>query len=1071
MKGFAIEVSNASGTILGTLDLYDLEGIKIEYALSDIREPQKRKVNYTQEFTVPGTRNNNNIFMSLFDNGYSVTKFNPNIKLYAQLTNGNEIFSGSLQLTEIIENKGNYEYKIIIYDKIIDFFSELGEDEMRGTIDLSEYNHLMLSKTIEDSWSNKIYRSGVLTSASNGIGYVYPLEDRGNATFDSAKVPVFQASKMRPAIFLKTYIDKIFAKYGWKYKSEFFNSEYFKKLIIPYSSDKFVAADSNTAFGNILTVGKENAEFWANWFSSSLPNIPLSNTFNDTKYNLNQNSDWKLADMNTEVSDPGNVYNLSNDQFTVAKSGDYEISTGDSYRIQLKYSGTDISGKWYVRFAGSDNKTFFPYIETKIVNLSNNEILASGISTFDIPINYHFNSTSELNYYTPAKLTFKGKLKVGDKIAIYNRAVLTPGAQGKKPWASRRNIFWETPNRPSLQNGLINFYINKKNDKTITFTKANYTSVEVGYGDIVPINNAIPEGIKLKDFLTSLNNLFNLYWEPTENFKELRIEPYESFFAKENNTSLSPIQEWTHKVDRKEDISITPMYELTGNEYLFTYKSDDDWANSKYEIDHQGVFGEKRININTDFIVEQQTISPIFSATPLVTFEYQTPNQSAKLLIPSYTKKDEKGTKSPMNPKPRLLIWGGKIDAPAYKIAEPSGVNTYITSSEISGNGKYAYAGHLNNPIMPTEDINYGVAKEFYNEWTTVTNNNLFNKYWRNWLNAIIDIDAYMLACKVRLTALDIANFNLKNTYQVDGVFYRVNKMTYQPATEIADVELIRLFDYPAFSPAIGLFVNSGLQNLPSQTPVTPTQLTDSKLQYWNWGTEYLTYNDLVPPINYVPESNVDPRIPLQMEPMWVGNNLGTWNVAANTNIPQYTGTPWVEPSIIKPAFPATTADFIPIRSNYNPVLQGNFYKRSDLINLTGFNNSVSEQISGPVTIVGNGNKIMQGADTISVMGSYNTIAPNVVSTVVIGDGNYVTLSNATYNNGIVTKGGISQTRIDIVRGGIDEVQNPFNQLTVANILRGGIDSVKNLGSAIPGIEIVNGNINIENKLFGRTLS
>jgi hypothetical protein len=124
MKGFAIEVSNASGTVLGTLDLYDLEGIKIEYALSDIREPQKRKVNYTQEFTVPGTRNNNNIFMSLFDNGYSVTKFNPNIKLYAQLTNGNEIFSGSLQLTEIIENKGNYEYKIIIYDKIIDFFSD-----------------------------------------------------------------------------------------------------------------------------------------------------------------------------------------------------------------------------------------------------------------------------------------------------------------------------------------------------------------------------------------------------------------------------------------------------------------------------------------------------------------------------------------------------------------------------------------------------------------------------------------------------------------------------------------------------------------------------------------------------------------------------------------------------------------------------------------------------------------------------------------------------------------------------------------------------------------------------------
>lgn len=62
----AINIANVSGSIKGTLDIGDAD-LNMIFQLSDISEPQKRKANYVRKFTIPGTKNNNQLLNGIFE--------------------------------------------------------------------------------------------------------------------------------------------------------------------------------------------------------------------------------------------------------------------------------------------------------------------------------------------------------------------------------------------------------------------------------------------------------------------------------------------------------------------------------------------------------------------------------------------------------------------------------------------------------------------------------------------------------------------------------------------------------------------------------------------------------------------------------------------------------------------------------------------------------------------------------------------------------------------------------------------------------------------------------------------
>jgi len=115
--------------------------------------------------------------------------------------------------------------------------------------------------------------TGIDTSVnpSYGQGYYYPLIDHG--TFSTPQINGSRAKidydyrTFRPALFVKEYIDKMFENAGYTYESNFFNSSYFKKLIIPANIDRLQRKTSDllSAYNNQYEFGYTNFDYTFNY--------------------------------------------------------------------------------------------------------------------------------------------------------------------------------------------------------------------------------------------------------------------------------------------------------------------------------------------------------------------------------------------------------------------------------------------------------------------------------------------------------------------------------------------------------------------------------------------------------------------------------------------------------------------------------------------------------------------------------------------------------------------------------------------------------------------------------------
>ena len=106
----------------------------------------------------------------------------------------------------------------------------------------------------------------------------------------------------------------------------------------------------------------------------------------------------------------------------------------------------------------------------------------------------------------------------------------------------------------------------------------------------------------------------------------------------------------------------------------------------------------------------------------------------------------------------------------------------------------YPYLGHVNDPQRPTYDLNFGQTVGLYYPQTYVTNNNLFNIYWENFINELSDRDSRIMTAEFYLTSYDIAEFKFSDNIFIKDQYFKVNKITnYDPTKEgLVKVELIK---------------------------------------------------------------------------------------------------------------------------------------------------------------------------------------------------------------------------------------------------------------------------------------
>lgn len=663
----------------------------ITFAIDDIKDFSSRNTSFSKTIIMPGSARNNQLFGNIFDiangNFYDSTLPNVNYNFNASKSanaivfqNNIQIFKGVIRLLTIVIDKGSIEYEVAVFGELGGLIYKMGNNKLEN-LDFSAHNLVYSDANIVASWDN-----------APGSGVYFPLIDYGN--YSSAKHD-WQFQTFRPSLYVKEYLDKIFAASGYTFSSSIFTSSRFLNLIVPHNQ-KVLTRSTTDVFDAART--------------SAITVISYGST---------------------------NTANLRFQTYTGT------LFTDDGIKSKFTYTGST------------------PLAITINFSLWNASYKANG------------------NYITG--------------VLMKNGVVIASKIFGNTGGATI-SMYWTLIQATTLNTGdylEINFTVsNSSLDYNVIITACNYnfstaadTLVPVGLGDTISINDSIPKNILQIDFLSSIIKLFNLYvYEDKFTSKLLYIEPFVNFY---DGNPLSG-QDWTNKIDRSQPIRITPMSQLNSRIYKFNFADDSDYYNDLYKKRYNISYGSYLYDSQFEFSNAEESADIIFSGTPLVGY-----GGEAKVYSTIF-KRTGTSTLVEENVDSNIRILQSK------KITGVSSWNILNGVTVLSSHTVYGYAGHLDSPDAPSNDIQFGVPSElFFNLVAGALNVNQFNVYWSPYMSEITDKDSKLLTAYIRLNTKDIQSLDFSKMVYVDGVCFRINKVVDYNATneDTCTVELLKISD------------------------------------------------------------------------------------------------------------------------------------------------------------------------------------------------------------------------------------------------------------------------------------
>ena len=768
--------SGSATKITERVELLDSLRPNLTFNIADIAKPDQRKSDYSKTITLPGSKKLNEIFEYIFEVNIDLQTFNPNLKtdvLY--LVDGETNLDGYLQLKQVnILDTDDVVYECMIIGRVGDLIKAFGDNEL-ADLDLSALNHAFTKANQVATWNLPL-----------STDYVYPMIDYGTHYNWSD----WAIRDFLPAITAKKYIDEMFDAADYSYSSAFFDSAFFETLIIPCSSRDFALSETEI----------DNRIFEANtaeWDTSGTADFVIAET--SQSIYLNPQSD-KFVFTN-EVYDDGNVYNNTTGVYTVAESGFYNINIIIELNVEFAPTGAGaeavdvlcaLTGALSLRNYNLGGGSYSLLDQTSIGITYTSAISAGGVGLTTASPSYpddEYQTTGTANitnvtliggnrYYNPPnKYLLQAtnvELTATDEIKVYGDFFLAPTAVN-----STGKLF------EGQSTGT--FYTGTATVKLISGRFFNQV-VNSGYieGNTISMNNTIPKKIKQKDFFMSLVKMFNLYVQAdTQNDRSVFIEPRDDFYD-------STIKDWSQKLDVSKQLEFLPMGSLDSKDYLFAYKADKDYYNELYTKTWDEIYGQEIEGITNDFVKKTYKTELIFSPTPSKGIIKN------DRIIPSIIKTDSDGQAQRTQSNIRILQWGGMLTTEfMWDHVDGSGGTTKTT---------YPYAGHYDDPFTPTVDINFSLTKEIYydNTYKAITwnNNNLYNKYYKKFIEEITDINSKVVKGWFYLRPGDIRGLSFRSQYYFDGAYFRLNKIeNYNPDNPITKCEFLKIKDAEVFTP------------------------------------------------------------------------------------------------------------------------------------------------------------------------------------------------------------------------------------------------------------------------------
>ena len=719
------------------VELEKSTSIPLVFRISEIRDISVRSGSHSKTIKIPGTKSNNELFGGIYDFNSDYTFFNPNIKTPCIFSNnGDEFIKGFVQLKTVIRD----DKKNITYDCVLyDQILNFWNELDKQTIsdlDFSDMNHIYTRDNIISSWSGDYQNPG----------YYYAMHF---GTLNTIKTTDF-----RPAPYLKSVVEKIVSEAGFTWSGNLKNNPIFEKEIIQNEIDQ-PTISFDAAFSKTFKVSNENDVLFHtdNNINSPIVGSAIFYPMPDESTGTNQ--------------DPNNLFNGF--FFTAPVNGNYRLRR-NTMRVRAEIDYTVLVNTIFTQPAYAHVGASFATVIRDDLNVIRETIVEPVFFAQQV-INRFSTSASFNSLFQNQILFVNGQQDVYLGQGWTVQMFVTP--TGK---TSATNFF-DTAIDPKYQIDEVRLYL-------VAGGGLESQLVQYAYDDNTPLmfSDFLSKKLLQKDIIKDLIARYNCFIYPNpENPKDIVFNIRDEFY------SSGGVVDWTNKKDYGTRDQVKLIGEIQSERIKLTYSEASDETNEAYTeiIGDESIYGQFEYDFVNDFTKGTKEIKSPHVPTPLV----WSPGISA--IVPSIPQKSAiKGN--------RILLVGGLKEVGSvswvwnYRDAQGS-----ILNSNQSG---YPYAGHFDDPLNPTIDINFGELPfpDFYYSLNQTTNNNLFNRYWANAVSQIAN--GKLIISKFNLSSSDA--FFVKNNPNtkvfVKNTYYYINKINFEAndsLRKLAVVELLTIED------------------------------------------------------------------------------------------------------------------------------------------------------------------------------------------------------------------------------------------------------------------------------------
>ena len=553
----------------GFLDVKEGTVFPLNFAVGDIRDLTKRSGAFSKTITLVGSKNNHELLNHYYDVNISAGTFNINALTKCSVIQNNVpiMEDALLQLLSVNKNQQTdayeqaVEYEVLIKDTRVEFFTAIANKDLTD-LDFTDLNHTFSAADIVNTFNNTI---------TDGFKYVLPY-DTDN---------IYNVRQMKPAIYAKTYFDRIFATAGFQYEWSDLAAARFDKLLIPYNGD------SNTFDAADYLVDEENSTP----FTASVASTSANNYREDATV-------W------TEITDVQGSFNPTTGEFTVPFSTN--AAAGEAYIMEYQID--------YQFQIDNTNAT--------VVLNSLSPFKATPVIGFSIlGYNGQYSNISAEQVINQGSVIPVGVTALTSGIVTGSVALMSDGTVPATLTAAQvANVV------VGWQNGYCQFTgalpVNVELIVNSVRIKITPTANIQVIGGILDINQYVPLKIKQSDYVKSIFQMYNLYADtdtdqPNKLILRHRDEYYDSGAEKD----------WSQKLmkDREQNLIFLP--DLTAKKLKLTYKADNDFPNVVYTQMTDEIYGQLEYTFENEYVRDTDTKELIFSPTPVVatTFDAYVP--------------------------------------------------------------------------------------------------------------------------------------------------------------------------------------------------------------------------------------------------------------------------------------------------------------------------------------------------------------------------------------------------------------------------------------------------------------